>query len=239
MADNTRKPFLTSLGVSPIQQARPPTADAFPPAFNPNNKLVWNELIENFIPSGDVNRDWGTLIREYIDTCSDRDLYPFQNIHQSKNDQIYHYLKDRRHEVVRFINKSKLFDEIAIRDSKRKVAMTDSGFVLEVYAICRLKDPLFLKWLQRSPYPKFESIRKPDGRYMKPLMDGLSMFVFNTGAEMSQRWHIGYVIECPMFPEIPGNPLPSKSDLEKFVLRVLWEPILRSARPDGVMHRLI
>jgi hypothetical protein len=233
------QPFLTSLGVPPNRQARPPNSESFPLSFNPNNFHVWEEILRDFIPTGNVVNDWGKVIRLYIDTCYDRSIYPFQNLHQSKNDQIYHYLKDRRREVVRFINKSKLFHEIAIRDSRRKVAMTDSGFTLEVFAICRLKDPLFIKWLQKSPYPKFDIVRQPNGRYMKPLMDGLSMFVYNDGAQLSQRWHIGYVIECPMYPEIPGEPVPSKGELERFILKVFWEPILRSMRPDGVLHRLV
>ncbi|QRE00264.1 hypothetical protein [Burkholderia phage BCSR5] len=233
------EPFLSALGVPALLQARSPTIEAFPERFNPNNRRLWNVLVTDHKPTGTPGRDWGLVVRAYIDECTKRGLYPFQSIHQSTNDQTYHFLKDRRREVVRFINKSKLFNEIKIRDSKRKVSMTDRGFVLEVYAIVQLKDPSFKNWLMQKPYPNFDVVRKQDGRYMKPLGDGLSMFVYNDGANLTQRWHIGYIIECPFYPDIPGVPLASKGELERFVLDTIWMPILKMHRPDGVIHRLI
>jgi hypothetical protein len=59
------------------------------------------------------------------------------------------------------------------------------------------------------------------------------------GGHMPRRWHIGYEIDCPIFPEIPTNGLPSKAELEKFILNVLFMPVLRRQRPKKILHRLI
>lgn len=178
-------------------------------------------------------------LREYISQCEARGVYPFQNLHESRNDQIVDFLHERRLQFVRFINRTDFFRTITLRSTHRKVVATDHGFVLTVRARTINTDPSFIKWLQEIPFPRFNLVRH-NGRYTKNIMHGLDMFVENDFADnMHDRWIIGYDIVCPFYPDLPTNHTPSKAEIERFVLDILWMPLLRSMRPYKATHRLI
>ena len=232
-------PFLSNLGIDALDQARSPTVQTFPLAFNQNNHSDWNAAVQNTVMGEDPMDDWGRTIKEYVRLCTHRGVYPFQNLHESKNDQIVDYLRERRREFVRFVNRTDFFSSITLRTTHRRVTATDSGFMLTVYAKTLNTDPSFIKWLQEIPFPRFDLVRK-DGRYKKHLINGLEVFVQNDGADnMTDRWIVGYDIHCPMYPDLPTNHTPSKAEIERFVLDVLWMPLLRSMRPLRTTHRLI
>lgn len=232
-------PFLSNLGIDVFHQARSPTADGFPTTFSPSNRLMWQQAVMEYKPSGTALQDWGLAIKLYVRICEDQGVFPFQNTHIAKNDQIHYYLEAQRNQIVRFINRSKLMDEIKLRKTYHRATLTDKGFILTVYAWCNIKDPSFPQWLMRMPYPRFNMKREADGRYVKPLAPGLEMFAENDGINMPERWHVGYEIQCPFFPDLPSIHTPSKGELEKFVIDTLWMPILREIRPTGLAYRLI
>lgn len=227
-------PFLSNLGISVVDQANGPTADAFPPAFNVNAKRIWDEVLRNFTPSTNKINDWGNVIRTFVRLAEDQEVYPFSNVKQSANDQIFHHLMNARREVVKFMNKSRILTYVSLRVSRRTVRMLPTGFAIQVMATATLKDPTFEAWLLELPTPNFNL--KHDGVYTKQLTPLIDFIVFNEG---KQRWRVGYEIRCNQFPSIPGNSVPTKQALEKFVADILWAPVLRHHRPDGFHHRLI
>ena len=232
-------PFLSNLGISPIAQARSPTANEFPIAFNSNNASEWSAAVHELVTTGDPTIDWGQTIKRYVQLCEQRGTYPFQSVHQSRNDEISDYLRDRRRAFVKFINRSNFFENVKLRTTDRKVTVTDRGFVLTVTANAFIKDPSFAKWLLQTPLPHFDIV-KHEGRHTKMLDDGLDMFVYQDhGSNSPERWVIGYDIVCPIYPDLPSQHLPSKAEIEKFILQVLWMPLLRSMRPNTALHRLI
>jgi hypothetical protein len=230
-------PFLAHLGISDIDQARSPTADAFPHAFNINCKPQWDQAVGRVEPSDDPKVDWGLAIRNYVELCTSTDRYPFSNMKQSSNDQIVEHLKNARRAVVKFLNNSKFLNHVQIRTTARKVKMNNMGFSLDVFGQVYIKDPTFVRWLLEMPYPGFRI--KHEGRYIKHIGNDVTMVVYNEGANGTQRWHIGYEINCRLFPDLPGRNLPSKAELEKFILEVLFMPVLRSSRPYGYHRRLL
>lgn len=233
------QPFLSNLGVSAIEQARAPTVDAFPQALNPNNKSEWGTAIQNLVTTGDTLKDWGLAIKDYVRLCTDRGVYPFQNVHQNRNDRITDYLRERRRQFVHFIDRAHFFDGVRVRTSGRTVKVTDTGFVLRVTATAYIKDPSFAQWLTQMPMPRFDFV-KHEGRHTKVLGPGLTMFAENERQSRSpERWIIGYEITCPVFPDIPTSHTPSRAELENFILDVLWMPLLRSMRPQKMTHRLV
>ncbi len=230
-------PFLSGLGVLDTDQVRAPTPDTFPLAFNVNNKHIWDAATHSVVPTDDPAADWTAVIHEYINQCTAVDSYPFSNLKQSVNDMIVQNLSEARKAVVRFMDQSKLLEHASIQATDRVVKMTTSGFILRVVGKVQIKDPAFEAWLTNLPMPRFNL--KADGRYDKALSKNLKMVAWNEGASLKDRWHIGYEIVCHHYPDIPGNHLPSKAELEKFVLHVLWMPVLKSHRPQGFHHRLI
>ena len=225
-------PFLTNLGVSPLLQGRAPTAGSFPDAFNPNARTLW-ESVFPIVESGDPRFDWGVAIRDYIDACEVNDVYPFRETGADPNDRIFEALRDGRAAVVNFIDRIELFKEVKIRDVARTVTMMDVGFTLEVYGLCRLLDPSFPQWLIQVGFAQDQ------GEYHKALGGMVTMWVRKDGEDNVDRWHIGYRIKVSAYPAIPGHAAPSKSELERFVLDVLWDSAFRMNRPNGLLHRLI
>lgn len=234
-------PFLSNLGVTVFEQARSPTPDTFPPAFNPNAKLNWQEAVVDHEPGRTAMEDWGLAIKHYVELCETSGVFPFQSTHISRNDQIHYYLVAARQAINRFLDRSKLLQELTIRRTHHKATMTASGFVIEVYAWVHIKNKNFVEYLTRLPFPRFNIVREEDGRYIKKLSPGLEFYAYNAGngLRMDQRWHIGYTIHCNVFPDVPAVGAPSKAELETFVKDVLWLPVLRESRPVGLQYRLI
>lgn len=230
--------FLSNLGITDIQQARPPTTKTFPPALNPNNRSIWEEAVKELKPSRHPQEDWGRALRRYVDLCGAKGVYPFQSVQQTRNDDISDFLRNARKELVRFIDRTDFFEGIKLRSTQREVKMTNAGFVLTVSGQANIQDPSFEKWLTTVPFPKFDLI-KQNGRYWKNLRDGVRMFAYrDKGSSSSERWVIGYEITCSVYPDLPTQHLPSRDQLEKFIMDVLFMPILRSIRPKKVLNRL-
>jgi hypothetical protein len=232
------EPFLSGLGVTDIEQARNPVSSTFPLSFNTNCQPIWDAVVTHMDMGKDVGKNWQTAIRLYIEICVTEDQYPFSNLKQSANDQILTLLTNERRSIVKFLNASKMLDYVNLRATSRQVTCNNIGFVLTVFGKIALKDPTFEKWLTKIPIPRFNVV-KDNGRYIKHLTKHTTMVVYNEGASMSGRWHIGYEIVCHHFPDLPGNQLASKAEMEKFILDILYMPILKQHRPLGYHRRLI
>lgn len=225
------EPFLSNLGVSSLQQARAPTGSAFPLAFNQNNSYIWQEAVQLINSTGNATTDWVLAVRKYVDICEQRDVFPFQNVHVNRNDSIADYLRERRAAFVQFCEAVEFFSDMKVRDTQRKVTMTDSGFLLRGEATVRISDPSFDQWLQQKP-----AMQAVNNRFSRSLMSGIDVFAEHGESDV---WTLGYEIACPMYPEVPDSPLPSRATLENFLLSVLWMPVLRCMRPSNLAHRLI
>lgn len=226
------KPFLTNLGVQPADQARSPTVQTYPPAFNSNAQALWYEVIPRLVMTGRPGEDWGRAVRDFMRLCEDRSIFPFVNA--SRNDELFEFLRAKRKAVVEYIDRVGLFKEVKVRDVSRTCQLTDRGFQLEIHGICRLLDPSFPQWLGQQGY-----VRGTTGDLLKEIETGLTFFACNTGTNDVDRWHIGYRINSEAYPDIPNYPEASRNELERFVLDVLWEPAFRMQRPQGLLHRLI
>lgn len=232
------KPFLSQLGIPPDKQSLSPTTVDFPPAFNPNNRLLWAEAVQCVKSTNDPGLDWGTAIKDYVRLCVSRDVFPFSQTKQTTNDLIYQKLMHARKAVVTFMNLSKIMDHVVFQKTDRKAVMTQTGFVISVFGLAKVQDPTFAAWLTQAPWPAFNVT--PEGRWTKRLSRDVTFSVYSDyDIAGQQQWHVGYEISCSMFPEIPGHHLATKCDLEAFLMNVLWMPVLKSHRPYQYHRRLI
>jgi hypothetical protein len=233
-------PFLSNIGVHPHDQARAPTAEGFPSGLNQNNAPEWAQAVQSYRKVKTVLGNWASCLREYVDLCGKRGLFPFANTGEGRNSHIEDLLLKARQDFVRFVNKFKFFEAIHIRSTHREAVATDQGFVLTVYAKARIEDPSFVQWLERLPQPyTWSRVHESRNRYHKDLSPNLCIWVENETYDMPERWHVGYDINIPVFPAIPNNPMPSRKEIEEFALEVLWMPLIRSMRPISMDHRLI
>lgn len=230
-------PFLTNLGVAPMHQHHGPTSERMPAALNPANRRTWDAVCDQIVHENDPACAWSAAIRLYVDACVDAGLYPFAPHRQHVNDRIFHDLLAARRLLVRFLNLSKLLKHCTIRSVVRDCEVTDVGFVIEVEARVTLNDPTFVSYLLQHPMPALRL--KHNGRYSRRLNDAITVFVYNKHAGASQQWHIGYQLFIQQFPDVPGNHLPSRAEIERFVMNVLFLPVLKSSRPHGYHRRLL
>lgn len=231
-----KTPFLSHLGVPVTQQALPPNSDSFPIRFNQYNSELWDKAIEDMSPTDNVGQAWGEVIRDYVELCVAEGVFPFSSPSSNVNDSIYTELSTARKALVHFFNRSKLLDNLTVRNTSREVTMTTTGFSLVVEASVLLKDPTIPNWLVIQPSPGFY---KKNHVFEKTLASNCKIEVLNHSGQATMHWVLKYIVTVNIFPEVPGNEVPSKSELETFILKVLWMPVLRSLRPAGVHHKLV
>lgn len=147
-------------------------------------------------------------------------------VSQSTNDSILRRLQASRRAVLKFLNNAKPFKLMTLKAVKRECRIGPNGFTLRVTGDVLAMDPTVGRWLLQQPWPAFRL--KSEGMYHKQLDDWTTMVLFNAGANMPLRWHIGYEIKVPMVPSLPKEQ-PTKADLESYVLRQ-WEKELQTSR---------
>jgi hypothetical protein len=225
---------LSALGVPLKDQQSPPTIETMPIRFSQDTLPIWREAIST-VSATQADRAWARAVENYVNICSQRSTYPFGS-HDSQNDRIYSILIAARRTVVRWMEKNNLHKQMKTRQTKRLVRMTSTGFILRCEGLCDyINEPL--------PILENLGLRRTSVDYAAiwqlDIDNGLTFFVANKGANLSGRWSYGYEIAVDVFPSVPGKPLASTKELEEFVLKTLYLPILRAYRPQGMHHRLV
>lgn len=161
---------------------------------------------------------------------------------QANNDEIFSTLQAARRQVVKFIDRHKLQEVMRVRSTTRSVTKLKRGFSLTVTATCYpiTEKPALLSLVGTRDNM---GLRRADDTWAsvwkREIWPNVEFFVANEGVQMTQRWFFGYHIHVPIDPFIPGRSNPSTEEQERFILKVLYEPILRSIRPVGMTTRLV
>lgn len=221
---------LLRLGVPNSWLSALPKDNLFPSGLNPAVRGLWPAAIR-LARSQNPKTAWAQAIEQVIELAESKNLYPFRD-NQSNNDKILLEFIKRRRAVVKFIDNNGILSYLRTRTSKRSVTVNPNGFVLNVDVTCVTiaNDPTFIDAF---------GLRRANGRRERILGQGLVFYMYNEGAGMSQRWHIGYTMTIDTLPSIPGNPLASDTDLEKFILDIMYMPILRCYRPVNGLTNLV
>lgn len=223
-----------ALGLTDQQIKKVPGPRDFPPALNRSASRYWPEALK-LVSDTDPKKAWESALKRFVTICGRHNIYPYDN-RSANNDQIYTELIRARRLVVRFIEKSELNTTMIVRTTERRVKATNTGFLLRCVGHCDTlpEPPAVLQSLGlRSTSSEWAAVWSTD------LGQNVRFFVANDGANMSGRWHYGYEVTIPIFPYVPGLGAPSSSAIEKFVLDIIYLPILRAYRPIGLMHRLV
>lgn len=228
-------PYLSNLGISEELQRRTP--EAMPSTFNTSNIMTWRAAVAETKMVKDMELNWVRVIKRYIEICMAENRYPFGTARQSVNDAIFNHLLKCRRDIVKFINASEILTKCQLREVVRACKVTPRGFTIMVYGKINLSDPTFTSWLLTNPQPSFRL--KQQGRYVRHLGTYTTMVVYNRDADGPLRWNLGYEVEVPLHPDLPGNHTPTAQDLEAFALNVLWLPVMKSNRPQGWHRRLL
>lgn len=238
-------PDLTLIGVPEGLQSRAPSVISFPQQFNKDTRIIWKEVMEsekfkNLIARLPTDEQWYQAILHYLNLCEEKGFMPFSSntTQQDKNDAAITYLTSARIAMVKFANSIGLFDKekdrIRLYKAVRDYVRRENGFSVVSWAYSRpILDPTFEKWLMQAPSPRF--IRSTDLKLVKMIQPNCHMWVKYIN---STRITVGYEIQIGTAVSVPGKRLPTKKEVESFIDRNIWLPIVRSHRFKGVGGRL-
>ena len=223
-----------ALGVSDQRRTNMPEPRDFPAGINRANQRYWTQAV-NSLKSKKPQDAWDEALDNYLTICRKNNIFAFDN-RSANNDQIYNKLIRGRRTVVRFIEAQKLNTEVVVRTTERSVAMTSTGFILRCVG--------HADFLKEAPSViRTMGIRKTHRKYATQweigLGDGVTFFVANDLIDMAGRWHYGYELKVDTFPFVPGQGASTSKDMENFILKIIYLPILRAYRPIGLQHRLV
>jgi len=223
-----------ALGISDDKLNEPPTIRDVPSGINKNNQRYWSQAI-NMSKGKSPADTWDKALTNYVTLCEKANVFPFDN-RSANNDEIYNRLIRARRTVVRHIEQKKINREMTVYRTERSVAMTSTGFVLRCVGYCG--------FLEEPPSAiSSMGIRKAHGEFATQwevgIGDGATFFIANEMVNMAGRWAYGYEVKVDVFPFVPGTKPPVSKDLENFILKIIYLPILRAYRPLGLQHRLV
>jgi hypothetical protein len=234
-------PNLSLIGVPEGMQGRAPCAPAYPQRFNGDARFVWEKMftdqgfIDHIRGLDGVEDQWYYAITEYLKRCAEIGALPFHPItEQEKNDAVIQSLSSARIALVKFVNGVGLFNRVKMYKACRDYKIKERGFGIVSWAyLRRIEDPTFEKWLTQAPSPRF--LYSTDLKYTKIIQPNCHVWVRYPN---STRATIGFEIQVATPVSVPGNRLATRADLDNFVDRVIWKPIIRAHRFDGIGLRL-
>ncbi len=234
-------PELTLIGVPEGLQSRPPMLGSYPRQFNADARFVWKKMLEDEafksqMKSADTPEDkWYMALKEFLARCEQLGVLPFNNItEEQKNDAVITSLQSARVELVTFANRIGLLEKLRITKACRDYKVKEKGFGIVSWAYCKyVDDPTFEQWLTKSPSPRFT--RALDLKYSKMLQPNLLLWVRYPSPT---RVTVGFEIQVASTVSIPGKRLATRKEIDSFVDRVIWKPIVRAHRFNGVGGRI-
>jgi hypothetical protein len=232
---------LSIIGVPESAQNRWPTVTGFPRKFNPDALGVWKEMVESdefkakMRSWGSKDLAWHNAIQEFLGLCEDYGVFPFPgNTDTTRNEFVQDFVRRARIKLVSFADESGIFKYMRVKKAFREYVRKDTGLIINCWAdVYAIKDPGFEKWLTTSPMPRF--IRHPDQRYMKMVQPNVNMWVRVLN---QSRITVGYSIEIQGTINLPGKNTPRRKEVDAFIDRTIWLPVVRAHRFDDVRNRL-
>lgn len=209
-------PFLLNLGVDIYHQAKTPTIE-IPNVFNPNCSDLWESAVKSTVenkkyPSSKCPDLWCKVIKNFLDLCSYSNRFAFLETPEATNAEIIKSLIDKRYSILKAIN----FTIVNAKNSKRRVYFPDTGG-FSISNSLSIKSPDIEDALREYSVDNSLYTLSPD--------DSTSIFLKN---DITSDWvDFEYIITINTLPFLE-NVIPSTQELSKFILKILFEPILKS-----------
>lgn len=233
---------LSIIGVPLSQQRDWPTIAGFPRKFNRLALPMWADVLEDaeFVRQatalGNKDATWNLAIQEFLQRCEDVGVMPFPgNTDISQNQYVQSYVKRSRLELVNFVERVGMFKRLHVRSVYRQYTRDEEGITFHCWAelFPVLNFPDFRQWLVTSPWPRF--IKTVDNKYVKVIRPNVNMWVRYLN---DSRITVGYSIKVIGTVNIPGNKTPTRKEVDEYLDRTVWLPIIRAHRFRDVKNRL-
>jgi hypothetical protein len=234
---------LSIIGVPDSCQNRNPTVTAFPKKFNKDSQKVWIALIQDKEYQakvrvwGDLDLIWHNTLQDFLSLCEDAGVFPFSNnLDTSSNQYVIDFVRRARIALVQYANEAGIFERVKIRKAYREYVRKENGLTLTSWAdIYPLKDDNldFEKWIQTSPFPRM--LKHVDNKYVKMVQPHVRMWVRYIN---KSRVRIGFDIDVIGQISVPKKNLANRKQVDAYIDRFVYLPVIRSHRFKHVRTRL-
>lgn len=238
---NMRLTDLSVIGVPADLQDQWPQVVAYPAKFSDEAFPVWHDMLadEHFkqriqsLPNKDIA--WHSVILEFLARCEAKDIPAvIGGAPTVNNAHVHTQMRYGRLWLVHYCNEIGLFNKIKVQYPHREYIRTPKGFIVYSWARCfPVKDPTLPDWLTSLPMPRF--IKHNRQRMVATIRPGVRLWIDCINLS---RVVIGQEIDIQGTIDIPGNPTPTRQDVDTFIEQTMWVPLARSVRFDGVENRL-
>ena len=206
----------------------------YPEALDPPKRVNPHCLDQWFAACKAVKKDdarsaWKAVFLRYVELCDSAGLLPFVDHPVATDAAIRTYLYKRRRLFIRFLEFTHLMKDIPVRRVYKEVTLDHRGFSIKVEAWIRVTDPKWFKvfrgrWAFSLNWDK-------ERRYKVKLDPGMFVYVRNPAIRTANTWYMGYVITCPLEPDLTQGNLHDKT---QYIWTHLWEPLSKAIRSRDV-----
>ena len=231
------EPFLFNLGVSERDQLLGPTKQNMPSKFNSacaEAVEIWNRQVDAVKGLSGLEA-WGYCIRNYVSSCVASSIFPYLNDPSTINSSIFSKLQAQRKQLVDCLCLSKdlnQFIENSVSKISREVEFIGAGFIITCTARIRLD---FFEAAEIAKSLGFTSIT--EGYYKKDLGNGVCI-ALQSELDKPNYTNLCYQICQDTLPYLASNYTPSRAELSKFILDIMYIPIIKMSSPTIFAQRL-
>lgn len=237
------EPFLCNLGISERDQLTGPTIQNMPSKFNSADAQaiqIWNQVvIECTSERNDALTNWGNCIKEYVSNCVAQDVFPYLADPKLVNSSIFSKLQAQRQQLIDCLclskDLSKLIDT-SVSKVSREVAFIDSGFFIRCSAKIRLSF-FDVEDIAKSLGFVSSSLSNVEQFYKKDLGNGVCI-ALESNLDQPNHTNLCYELHQETLPYLANNYMPSQAELSKFILDIMYIPIIKMSSPTPFAQRL-
>ena len=232
---------LSIIGVPSAQQKNLPTVTGYPRKFSGEALPVWTKMLQDPVykneirSEGDPDKVWHNTIIEFLKRCEAEGLVPFTgNTETTKNEYVFEFVNRSRIDLVAYFDEVGFFERVKIRKAYREYLRNDSMLTIQSWAeLTPVKDMSFEKWLVQVPLPRFH--KSVDNRYVRMIQPHIMAWVRYLNPA---RVTVGFDIQVAGTINIPGKKTPKRKEVDAFIDKTIWLPIVRAHKIDAIKNRL-
>lgn len=232
------EPFLTNLGVSVRDQLYSPSIDNMPGALNATCRQHWVDAVNAVSKLGlhSTADIWSYTITTFVSLCVEHNEYPFLQDPDTVNSRILSSMKMQRSALVKFLTSTPEFSaaikSCSVSSVIRDVIFAESGCIIQCSAKLRWS---FLDAVDLCSKLAFS--RVTDSCYKLSLGAGIVLEISANLADIRYT-NLSYTITLDNLPYISNNYTPSEQEYKKFILDVMYIPLIKLSAPTIFSSRL-
>lgn len=208
-----------------------PRPDNMPPALNANCSAEWSFIV-NKAKSLDMHglAAWGFCIRTFVELCIEQNKFAFLRDPNTVNESILSNLQQQRDAIISFLTTNKDISQAianaTVSKINRDVVFINAGFMICCKARLRID---FFQSAELAEKLGFNTVS--EGCYRKEIGSGVCIELCSD-INNSAYTQLCYCIKSDQLPFIANNYTPSQTEYTKFILSIMYIPLIKMSSPS-------